>query len=417
MFICISVFLNPAFTAAAQEAPVTLNLWIFEGEGEFLPAVIEQFQAQYPHITVQITDIPEGEYVTKIDTALLAGETPDLGFIYVPRWVKAGHFLPLDDVIEAQNLNVADYNVGAMSANCLANDHVYCLGTYTGAVLLFYNKDMLDAAGLPYPSPTEPMTIDEYADLALKLTIKSDNFEERVWGGDAWATYWWMDARTLFSEDGRTAVGYVNDEATVHTHQVIADMRAQGSVISASEASMVEGLDLLSEGKLATSIIDNVVAVRQLETAGIRWGAAVPPVEKAGDLPWVAMWTDGFGVFSQSAHPDEAKLFVTFLGTEGNRLRTEVTGDLPLNMRLAEELNWAGDSEGRQEVLAAVQTARPVLFIPDFWDVIGPIGEGFDGLMLEDGLSAQEAFDEIAPLIQENLDAAWATWDQIQLAQ
>jgi hypothetical protein len=103
------------------------------------------------------------------------------------------------------------------------------------------------------------------------------------------------------------------------------------------------------------------------------------------------------------------------LGTTGNQLRLETTGDLPLNFTQAEQ--WAGDHEGRQEVLAAVQTARPALFIPDFWGVLDPINEAFDGLMLIDGLSAQEAFDEMAPIVQENLDEAWATWDQIASAQ
>jgi ABC-type glycerol-3-phosphate transport system substrate-binding protein len=223
-----------------------------------------------------------------------------------------------------------------------------------------------------------------------------------------------MDARNFFSEDGRTAVDFVNDEATIHTYQVIADMRAQGSAITSSEFSLMGGIDLLSTGKLATSIIDNAVAIPQLETAGINWGAAVVPVEQAGDLAWVPLWSDGLGVFSLSNTPEEAALFATFLGTVGNEKRIEVTGDLPLNMRLAEELNWAGESQGRQEVLEAVLTARPPLFIPDYWGVLDPVWEAFSGLILEDGMSAQDAFNEIAPQIQENLDEAWATWDAIQ---
>jgi multiple sugar transport system substrate-binding protein len=376
--------------------------------------VIGAFQAEYPHITVQITDIPENEYVTKIDTALLAGEPPDLGYIYERRWIVGGYFMPLDDMVNEQAINIDDYNVGAMSQACLVEGSVYCIGTYTGAVLMFYNKDMFDAAGIPYPSATEPMTIDEYADMALQLTIQSDNIEERIWGGDAGATIWWMDARNFFSEDGRTAIDYINDEATAHTHQVIADMRAQGSVISATDASLVAGVDLLSTGQLATSIIDNAVAVPQLEEVGINWGAAVPPVEQAGDLPWIPLWSDGLGVFTQSDSPEEAALFATFLGTVGNELRLEVIGDLPLNMSLAEEAGWAAESAGRQEVLEAVQVARPPLFIPDYWGVLDPMNEAFSGLMLEDGMSAQDAFNEIAPIVQDNLDEAWETWDSIQ---
>jgi ABC-type glycerol-3-phosphate transport system substrate-binding protein len=191
-------------------------------------------------------------------------------------------------------------------------------------------------------------------------------------------------------------------------------MVEEGSAMSASEQTQMAGVDLLPAGKLATSITDNAVALPLLEASDIRWGAAVAPVEKAGDPPFVPVWSDGLGVFSLSDHPDEALLFATFLGTVGNELRLEITGDLPLNMRLAEEMNWAAGSDGRQEILAAVGTARPTLFIPNYFAVIDPIVEAFSGLMLEDGLSAQEAFDEVAPIVQENLDEAWATWDQIQ---
>jgi multiple sugar transport system substrate-binding protein len=417
LFTLLAVLLILGFsTVKAQDEPVTLNLWIFEGEDVFLPTVIERFREQNPHITVQITDIPESEYVTKIDTALLAGEPPDLGYIYERRWTVGGHFLPLNDVVESQGINIDDYNVGGITQACLVEGNIYCIGTYTGAVLLFYNKDMLDAAGIPYPAPDVPMTIDEYAAMAEALTVRSDNIEERIWGSDAWATYWWMDARTLFSEDGRTVMGYVNDEATVHTHQVLGDMRTNGVVISGAEASQLAGVDLLAGGKLATSITDNAVALPLLEASGINWGATVPPVEQAGDLPWVPLWSDGLGVFAQSDNPEEAALFAIFLGTVGNELRLEITGDLPLNMTLAEEANWAGDSGGRQEILAAVQTAREPLFIPNFWGVVDPIAEAFDGLMLEDGLSAQEAFDEVTPYIQENLDEAWEVWDVVVAA-
>ncbi len=413
LFVLVTAVLSMTFGVVAAQDQVTLNLWIFEGEDVFLPAVLDAFQAEHPNITVQITDIPEDEYVTKIDTAMLAGEPPDIGYIYERRWVVGDYFLQLDDAVAAAGINLDDYNVGGMTQACLVDDHVYCIGTYTGAVLMFYNKDIFDAAGVPYPSATEPMTIDEYADMALKLTKPADNIADRIWGGDADATIWWMDAHNLFSPDGRSVDGYLNDEATAHTYQVIADMRAQGSVISAADASLVAGADLLSSGQLATSIIDNAVAVPQLEAQGVNWGAAVPPVEKAGDLPWVALWSDGLGIFKLSQHQEAATEFALFLATRGNELRMSVTGDLPLNMKLAQDQNWAGDSQGRKDVLAAVKTARPPLFIPDYWGVLDPVWEAFNGMMIEDGMSAQDALNEITPEVQDNLDEAWATWDQV----
>jgi multiple sugar transport system substrate-binding protein len=409
-------FLSLAFGTVAAQEPVTLNLWMFLDDSGFLPAVAEAFQAQNPHITVQITDVPEGEYVTKIDTSILAGEPPDIGFPYAQRWMKAGYLLPLDEAMAAQGISRDDFNAGAISRNCTMDGQTYCLGSFTGGTLLFYNKDLFDAAGVEYPSATEPMTMDEYAAIAQQLSVPSDNVEERIWGGTLGGAYW-FDMRNFFSEDGRTALGFVDDEATIHTFQVLADMYASGSVMTATDESLVQPTDLLASGQLAMAVTDTVVAQPLLEATDIRWGAAPPPVEQAGDLPWVYTGSDEMAAFAGGNHPEEAIQFVLFYGTEGNRLRYEVSGDLPLNMKLAEELNWAGDSEGRQEMLAAIQTSRPSLFVPEWFGVIEPLSEALNGLMIEDGLSAEEALAETAPIVQDNLDLAWESWDQIQPAQ
>ena len=49
----------------------------------------ETFETAHPDISIEVTDIPEDQYVTKIDTALAAGETPDIAFVYERRWLKA----------------------------------------------------------------------------------------------------------------------------------------------------------------------------------------------------------------------------------------------------------------------------------------------------------------------------------------
>ena len=85
--ILLSCFLG---TAVAQDEEVTLDLWMFLDGTGFLPSVVEAFEAAHPNITVQITDVPEGEYVTKLDTAFLAGQPPDIAFPYVIRWIRGG---------------------------------------------------------------------------------------------------------------------------------------------------------------------------------------------------------------------------------------------------------------------------------------------------------------------------------------
>lgn len=395
---------------AASGEKIVLNIWGFEGETDFFPKLIEAFEAENPNIDVELTEIPEGDYVTKIDTALLAGEGPDLAFAYVPRWLKAGEFLALDNIIDQYNVPFDDFNK-AITRDCTFEGKVYCFGTYTGAIILVYNKDVFDKFGVPYPSATEPMSMQDYFDMTVKLTQKSDNLEERIWGGDAWPHYWWMDWRTHLGDEGRTAVGFVNDDSTVKAYQLMADMRTVGSAMSTSEGAMVqmEGTDLLVQGRLATTIVDNIISIPAVEAAGIRWGAAIVPTEAKGDTPWTTTWTDGFGVLSTSKHPDEALKFVAFMGTKGNDLRLEL-GDLPLNMTLAEQ--WAGESEGRKQAAAAISYAGENLFCPGYWEAVPLVEDAFTS-MLEDGVPAKEALDAIAPEIQNVLDETWATFDEI----
>uniref|UniRef100_A0A7C4KH79 Sugar ABC transporter substrate-binding protein n=1 Tax=Anaerolinea thermolimosa TaxID=229919 RepID=A0A7C4KH79_9CHLR len=401
---------QPSGQTETSGEKVVLNIWGFEGETDFFPKLIEAFEAENPNIKVELTEIPESDYVTKMDTAMLAGEGPDIAFVYVPRWLKAGKFLALDEAIKQYNIPFDDFNRGAITRDCVFEGKVYCLGTYTGAIIMVYNKKLFDQFGVPYPSATEPMSMQEYFDMTLKLTRKSDNLEERIWGGDAQPHLWWMDWRTHISDDGRKIDGYVNDDPTVKAYQLMADMRKAGSAMTSSEGSLVqmEGIDLLVQGKLATTIIDNIISIPAVEQAGIEWGAAIVPTEEKGDPAWTTTWTDGFGVLSSSKHPNEAIKFVAFMGTKGNELRLEL-GDMPLNMKLAEK--WVGDSEGRKQAFEAIKAARENLFCPGYWEATALVWDAWTS-MTEEGVSAKEALDKVAPEMQKLLDQSWETFEE-----
>jgi ABC-type glycerol-3-phosphate transport system substrate-binding protein len=160
-------------------------------------------------------------------------------------------------------------------------------------------------------------------------------------------------------------------------------------------------------------VIGDFAQITDLEAAGVDYGVATLPVEQEGDPPYLPMWTDSFAVFSDSDSPTEAADFVAFLGTEGQRLRVEVTGQPPLSASAAEEFGWVeqGNTEGRQEFLQAVGTGSPLLFVPGFWEVTAPLEDAFNQMAA--GEVTADVLDELAPRMQESLDDAWVTWEQI----
>ena len=81
-----------ASSAPTAAEPVTLDLWVFEGEDGILPAFKQGFESSHPNITLEVTLVPEDLYVTKLDTAFAAGSPPDVALMYEARWLKAGAF-------------------------------------------------------------------------------------------------------------------------------------------------------------------------------------------------------------------------------------------------------------------------------------------------------------------------------------
>jgi ABC-type glycerol-3-phosphate transport system substrate-binding protein len=151
VLIVISALLGLNLSPArAQEAPVTLNLWMFLDGTGFLESVVAAFEAEHPNIQINITDVPEEEYTTKVDTAF-SPAAADMA----SRSRRAGprRILPaLNDAPAAAGVNLEDYNAGA--ARGTADRPAATLASYTGAALLFYKRPCLDAAGIP-PSATD----------------------------------------------------------------------------------------------------------------------------------------------------------------------------------------------------------------------------------------------------------------------
>jgi multiple sugar transport system substrate-binding protein len=409
----------------AQSAPqsssekIILTLWVFEGENEYMPIIEEEYEVLHPNIDLQITEFPEDDYTTKIDTALAAGAPPDLGFVYDLKYLKLKQFLSIDEIILEKEIALETFNQAALS-ECRYEGKLYCVGSYSGALMLFYNKDMFDAAGLAYPSASEPMTLEEYAELAGKLTIPNTDLTKSVWGGFSAPPYWWIDQRMIFSEDGRTVENVANSSAAVRMYAALTGMIQDGFAPSPSSIDgvgipggiNVAGNELLAQKRVAMSICDTTVFTR-LEEDGIRWGVAPLPVPD-GTKAWVPSWTDKWGVFTASQHPQEALDFIAFIATEGNAIRASRLDTLPLNTAVAEETNWTKDDEGRKQILEVTHLARPGLFFPGMWDAMNAALDDTFLDVVEGQLSAQESLDQAVPTMQKVLDESWETWDQIK---
>ena len=397
--------------APGAGAEVTLNFWLFEG-GDLSGSVLDQiergFEEANPNVDLDITAYPEANYGVKLQTAIAAGKAPDLVLVYGPEQMREGLLPPLDDMVKEHGIELSTYVPSVVQPgdefSCVYEDHLYCLGSYAGSVQVTYNKDLFDAAGIPYPAPWPPMTPDEFVDIACRLT----DDEQGVWGATAADPLAYLPWEMLVSEDGTTAERYVNSPATVHQFEVLASGYERGCLPSSNILDAWEqGMDYFVDGKVGM-VITGFQDMDRVEEAGIDYGATASPTP-SGVEPYFFVWTDSVGAMSDTEHPDEALDFIAFLTTEGQRIRYRVAGDMPLDLATADEVNWARGIPGREDALEVLSHARTAIFIPNRFDVMGPLWDAW-GFVLGGEKSAQQALDDVAPAIQENLDKAWDDW-------
>ena len=122
------------------------------------------------HVVVQPTPGNDDDHDAKVNIDLAAGSSidviPSLGPRYYAARVEAGFFVPLRELVEGQGINAEE--VYGVNLPVEEDGDYYALPSKIEAYCVFYNKDLFDKAGVPYP--TGSWTWDDYRNTAIALS-------------------------------------------------------------------------------------------------------------------------------------------------------------------------------------------------------------------------------------------------------
>jgi len=172
-----------SFPAAADgTTPITIDFWnTWTGsDGAVMDEIVERFNATNPYgITVNMDR--DAEMETKIQVAYAANSAPPLILMssmnIVPQLLQ-GNIVPMDDIFDSTALEESDF-VEAIINDCRFQDHLYVLPMQVNSRFLYWNKDLLNAAG--FDGENGPQTWEELAEMSLAITDESKN----IYGGGA----------------------------------------------------------------------------------------------------------------------------------------------------------------------------------------------------------------------------------------
>ena len=161
-------------TSAAQaQTKITYLLWGSPQEGEVWNKIATSFEAAHPDIDVTVEVADWDSYWEKLRVQMAGGTPPDIfardAPLY-PDWQSRGVLLNLQPYLDKEPTLLDGVYPITLSAYKTA-DGIYGLPRDFQTIVLYYNKDMFDAAGQAYPN--ENWTWDDFRAAAKALTLAS----------------------------------------------------------------------------------------------------------------------------------------------------------------------------------------------------------------------------------------------------
>ncbi len=317
---------------AKAGAPAEIVFANFEGSGEVsvhLDAMVKEFERLNPDIRIKLETVGYNEYFTQLQTRIAGGKAPDcfdLNYENFVSYARKGVLLDLGPLLKAGGFDRTTLDERALAAFS-ADGLQYGLPASFSTVLLFYNKDLFDKAGLAYP--TSSWTWKEEQVAAEKI---------RALGKDYWGlihpVHFWEFYKTtrqnggsLLSADGKKFS--VDTPQNVETLGFMVD-RIRKSNVMPSDAQMggAGEWDMFKTGRLGM-LVTGIWAFPELtRDCAFKWDVEVEPGLKAKATHFFA---NGLVISKDTKQPEAAMKWVSFMAAsrEAAKIRVDAGWELP----------------------------------------------------------------------------------------
>ncbi|WP_078378786.1 ABC transporter substrate-binding protein [Sutcliffiella halmapala] len=157
VIVLMLVFLAACSSSSGgSKQTLEVALWD-ENTKEAVNASIAAFNEKHPDVKVNVTYTPWADYWTKLKTSIGGGSGPDVFWMNGPNFYQystQGLIKNLEPFIEGDNQFSKDLYFPAVVDLYSLDNNLYAAPYFVDAVGLYYNKELFDEAGIPYPDET-----------------------------------------------------------------------------------------------------------------------------------------------------------------------------------------------------------------------------------------------------------------------
>jgi multiple sugar transport system substrate-binding protein len=319
----------PSVTSAAP-VKITYMEWGDPAELDVWKAIVSDFEAANPNISVDVQVSDWDSYWTKLKTLLAASSSPDVFAMDAPLYLDyqaRGSLLNLQPYID-KNPGMLDGLFPNTLEAYKTPQGYFGLPRDFQTIVVFYNKDMFDKAGVAYPKAD--WTYDDLRATAKTLT-KDTNGDGTIdqfgyvidpWDMEpGWSEILWAFGGDIINADHtKTLIG---EPKARQAWQFLSDMMHVDKSIPDPNTTSQYGGDLFLSGNAAMMAMGHW-AVPSYTEATFKWDVVPMPAGPAGQATSVN--SAGFVVGKDSAHPDAAFAFIKFVLSQAGQTRLAQMG-------------------------------------------------------------------------------------------
>lgn len=318
-----------ASDASGDEAcTLRVALWDYSNL-DYYKTIFDAFQELHPDIQLDIVEFSADEYPTIITTQLSGKQDFDVVFNKdlqtLSQLISQGHIMALDDFIDGDSEFNKD-NYSGLIDQLEMDGKCYGVPFRKDNWLLFYNKDLFDAAGVAYPE--DGMTLDEFEALAEKMTSGEGN--DKVYGMHM---HTWYNNATQYARrvEEFNPIDSSTYDAILPYYQTMLDMQSKGYIqdYGSLKASNIHYSGVFYNQQAAMISMGTWFINMLAENVDFNWGVCSMPNDKGeGNTQAVGAVTP-VSIGAYAKHPEQAWTLIKYIcGEEGAKVLAG-TGILP----------------------------------------------------------------------------------------
>jgi len=318
--------------------PVTvkiLNISEYLDTPEF-QAFLDRFQKKYPTIKIDPISVPHEQYISKRNIMMASGESVDLIWgngVDQFDAINKGFLMPIEDIAKQVDVDMSK-DFGNFKAD--KDGHYFRFPIQQNNWMLFYNKKVFDDAHVAYPDAKVPMTWDEMADIAQKLTNTTGSTKTYGLFYNNWGMYYYGYGSQLtngqfYTENGMSNINAPEFKRSLEWMNDVMNVRKAAMPISEYISNNTDFLSYWNGnyGMAVGAQWYAQLAATKKDKFPRDWKAGIAPMpvpkEMAGKhMNWSSV--DSLAVPKNAKHPKEALIFAKEYVSD----YTLSTGTLPM---------------------------------------------------------------------------------------